>query len=96
MIAPHEEGWIDECWGRIVIAIGQGIGKQELEVILNDLSQVRWEDGVKDEVDRRTNEIAERLMGKNRICVFCNEVFEPKKFHGGPYYCEKCEEPIPF
>lgn len=97
MIAPHQDGWLDECWGRIVIAIGRGDGRYELAAILEEVSSIRFEAGVQHECDRRTREIAERLMGKNRICVSCSSVFEPKNLHGSPYYCETCEDNnIPF
>lgn len=97
MIAPHEEGWIDECWGRIVIAIGRGDGRQELAVILEEVATLRFDDGVKHEIDRRTREVAERLMGKDRICISCGAVFAPANLFGGPYYCTPCDDiNIPF
>jgi len=97
MIAPHEEGWIDECWGRIVIAIGKGDARYELAAILEEVATIRFDAGVQHEIDRRTREIAERLMGKDRICVTCGTVFVPKHLHGGPYYCDPCDDHnIPF
>jgi hypothetical protein len=97
MINPHADGWYDECWGRIVIAIGRGDGRSELIDILEELSSIRFNDGVQAEVDRRAREIAERLMGKNRICDTCGTVFEPSFLHGGPYYCSPCDSTnIPF
>lgn len=96
MILPHEEGWIEECWGRIVIAIGGGGGKYELATILEEVATLRFDAGVKHESDRRIREIAERLMGKDRICVKCEKVFAPNHLHGGPYYCDDCGEDIPF
>jgi len=97
MIAPHEEGWIDECWGRVVIAIGRGDGRRELIDILEELSSIRFDAGVQAEVDRRTREVGDKLMGKNRICATCGTVFEPSFLHGGPYYCSPCDDQnIPF
>jgi ribosomal protein S27AE len=91
MIVPHEEGWIDECWGRIIIAIGRGDGRRELIDILEELSSIRFDAGVQAEVERRTRDIAEKLMGKNRICATCGTVFTPNFLHGGQYYCDPCD-----
>jgi len=97
MITPHEEGWIDECWGRIVIAIGRGDGRRELIDILEEISSIRFDAGVQAEIERRTRDVTERLMGNNRICAACNAVFAPKILCGGPYYCDPCDRmSIPF
>lgn len=94
MITPHEDGWIDECWGRIVIGIGEGNGKRELASILGEVSEIRFEAGKQAEIDRRTREIAERLMGRDRTCAGCSNIFQPPELSGGPYYCNDCN--IPF
>jgi hypothetical protein len=96
VIAPYEEGWIDECWGRIIVAIGAGTARYELACILEEVATLRFDAGVKHESDRRTREIAERLMGRDRFCTKCEKVFTPHHLHGGPYYCDECGDDIPF
>lgn len=97
MIDPYTTGWLDECWGRIVIAIGKGEGKNELGIILDEAAQDRWEAGMRDEKVRRTREIANKLLGNKISCSKCGNVFDRPVWEnpGNDYTCVACE-PMPF
>lgn len=97
MITPHEDGWIDECWGLIVIGIGSGNGKREMAAILEEVSSLRFDAGVKHEINRRTQEIANKLMGNQRMCQWCKKLYTAKPYELSAdldsYICDDC---IPF
>ena len=97
MIDTSNSGWIDERWGRIVVAIGKGTAREEFMAILLELQQDSHEAGVEYEKVRRTREIANKLLGNKIICCKCgNAVDRPDWARPeNDYTCYDCD-PIPF